>query len=77
VEEFIACGMYPLASGASFDSVATRMMPVSKLKVLLLKFAVIRKYDNEDDVQFLARVVLEAEGIVGNYTKVEHDACLA
>jgi hypothetical protein len=33
--------------------------------------------DNEDDVQFLARVELEAECIVGSYTKAEHDACLA
>jgi hypothetical protein len=77
VEEFIACSMYPLAVGASFDRVATRTTPVSKLKVPLSKFATVRKDDNEDDVQFLARVELEAEDIVGSYTKVEHDACLA
>jgi hypothetical protein len=27
--EFIACGMYPLAAGNTFDRVAMRMMPVS------------------------------------------------
>jgi hypothetical protein len=77
VEEFIACGMYPLAAGAGFDRVATRMTSVSKLKVSLPKFTVVRKDNNEDDVQFLARVELEVEGIVGSYTKVEHDVFLA
>jgi hypothetical protein len=47
------------------------------LKVPLPKFTAVRKDDDEDDVQFLARVELEAEGIVGSYTKPEHDACLA
>jgi hypothetical protein len=76
VEEFIACGMYPLAAGASFGRVTTRSTPISKLKVLLPKFTAVCKDNNEDDVQFLARVELEAEGIVGSYTKVEHNACL-
>jgi hypothetical protein len=77
VEEFIACGMYPLVADAGFDRVATRTTPASKLKVPLPKFLAVRKDDNEDDVQFLVRVELEAEGIVGSYTKPEHDACLA
>jgi hypothetical protein len=77
MEEFIACGMYPLATGAGFDRVATCMTPVAKLKVPLPKFAAVRKDDNEDDVQFLVRVELEAEGIIGRYTKAKHDACLA
>jgi hypothetical protein len=38
VEEFIACFMYPLAVGTSFDRVATRTTSVSKLKVSLPKF---------------------------------------
>jgi hypothetical protein len=73
MEEFIACGMYPLAVGASFDRVAMRTTSVSKLKVPLPKFTTIHK----DDIQFLVRVELEAEGIVGSYTKPKHDACLA
>jgi hypothetical protein len=76
VEVFIACGMYPLAVGAGFNRVATCMMPVSKLKVPLPKFTAVCKDNNEDDVQFLARVELEAKRIVGSYTKVEHDGCL-
>jgi hypothetical protein len=35
VEEFIACGMHPLAVGAAFDKVAMCTTPVSKLKVPL------------------------------------------
>jgi hypothetical protein len=70
VEEFIACGMYSLAVGVDINRVATRMTLVSKLKVPLPKFTIVRKDDNEDDVQFLAWVELEAESIVGSYTKV-------
>jgi hypothetical protein len=77
MEEFIACGMYPLAVGAGFDRVATRMTPISKLKVPLPKFGAFCKDNNEDDVQFLVRVELEAKGIIGSYTKVEHNTCLA
>jgi hypothetical protein len=77
MEEFIACDMYPLAIGSGFDRVVMHTTPVSKLMVPLLKFVAVHKDDNKDEVQFLARVELEAEGIVGSYTKPEHDACLA
>jgi hypothetical protein len=77
MEEFIACIMYPLAVGVGFDRVAMNTTPISKLQVPLLKFVVVCKDDNEDDVQFLARVELEAGGIVGSYTKADHNACHA
>jgi hypothetical protein len=73
VEEFLACGTYPLATGTGFDKVATFVTPVSKLKGCLPKFEAICK-DDEDDIQFLARVELEAEDIVGSCTRPEHDA---
>jgi hypothetical protein len=76
MEEFIAFGMYSLAVGAGFDRVTTRTTLVSKLKVALSKFTAVLKDNNEDDVQRLAMVELEAKGIVGSYTMVEHDACL-
>jgi hypothetical protein len=75
VEEFVACGMHPLAAGVGFDKVATLVTPVSKLRVPLPKFVAVHK-DDEDNVQFLTRVELEAEGIVGSYTRPEHDACV-
>jgi hypothetical protein len=74
VEEFVACGMHPLPAGVGFDKVANLVTPVSKLKVHLPKFVVVHK-DDKDDVQFLTRVELEAEGIMGSYTRLEHEAC--
>jgi hypothetical protein len=50
--------------------------PVLKLKMPLPKFVAARK-DDKDDVQFLARIELDAEGIVGSYTRLEHDGCIA
>jgi hypothetical protein len=66
MEEFLACDMYPPATDAGFDRVATHTMPVSKLKVPLPKFVAVHKDDDEDDVQFLARVELDVGGIVGS-----------
>jgi hypothetical protein len=51
--------------------VTTCVMPVSQLKVPLPKFVAIRKDDDKDNIQFFVRVELEAEGIVGSYTKPE------
>jgi hypothetical protein len=76
MEEFVACSMHPLAAGVGFDKVATLVTPVLNIKVPLPKFVAVHK-DDEDDVQFLARVELEAEGIVGSYTSPEHEACVA
>jgi hypothetical protein len=72
MEEYLACGMYPLSASVSFERVADGVTPASRLKLLLLKFEAIRK----DDVQFLARVELDAEGVVGSYTRPEHDVCM-
>jgi hypothetical protein len=75
VEEFVACGMHPLAIVVGFDKVATLMTPASRLRVPLPKYEAVHK-DDEDNVQFLARVELEAEGIMGSCTRLEHDACV-
>jgi hypothetical protein len=74
MEEFLVCGVYPLAANVGFDKVAVGVTPISKLKMPLPKFVAARK-DDEDDVKFLARIELDAEGIVGSYTLPEHDAC--
>jgi poly(3-hydroxybutyrate) depolymerase len=50
--------------------------PVSKLKMPLHKFVSAHK-DYEDDVNFLARIDLDVEGIVGSYTCPEHEVCIA
>jgi hypothetical protein len=75
VEEFVACGMQPLSIGVGFDKIGTFTTPVSQLRVPLPRFVAVHK-DDEDHVKFLARVELEAEGVVGSYTHPEHDACI-
>jgi hypothetical protein len=75
VEEFVAYDMHPLATSVGFDKVATFVTPTSKLRVPMPKFVAVHK-DDEDDIQFLARIELEPEGIVGSYTRLKHDACL-
>jgi hypothetical protein len=70
VEEFVSCGVWPLATGASFKHVKVDLTPISKPKVPLPRFP------GEDDVGFPARVEQEARVIVGNYTCTEHEACI-
>jgi hypothetical protein len=74
MEEFIACNVWPLAAGISFERVKVGVTPISKLKVPLPKFAVARE-DDEDNAGFLTRVEKEARVLVGSYTRLEHEAC--
>jgi hypothetical protein len=75
MEEFVACAVWPLAAGVSFDQVSVGMTAVSKLKIPLPNVVASRK-DDEDDVNFLARVELDAKVIVDSYTRLEHDTCI-
>jgi hypothetical protein len=52
VEEFMSCGVWPLATAVNFEQVRVSLTPISKLKVPLLRFPL----SHEDDVKFLARV---------------------
>jgi hypothetical protein len=76
VEEFVACGVWPLGVCVNFGQVSVGVTPVSKLKVPLPSFISSRK-DTEDDVKFLERVESDAMVIVGGCTHPEHDACIA
>jgi hypothetical protein len=76
VEEYLACGIYSLSAGVDFGRITDGVTSVSRLKLPLPKFHAMRK-DDEDDAQFLANVELEVEGIVGTYTHLEHDVCMA
>jgi hypothetical protein len=75
IEEFLACGVYPLAANVGFDRVVAGVTPVSKLKMPPPKFVAACKHD-EDDIYFLVRIELDTEGIVASYTRVEHNACI-
>jgi hypothetical protein len=70
MEEFVSCGVWPLATDVSFEHGKVGLTPISKLKVPLPRFPLSHK----DDTGFLARVEQEARNIVGSYTCVEHDA---
>jgi hypothetical protein len=51
VEEFVGCGVWPLAASVSFEQVLVGVMPVSKLKLPLPNFVATRG-DGEDDAIF-------------------------
>jgi hypothetical protein len=76
VEEFVSCGVWPLAADVSFEHVKVDLTLVSKLKVPLPRFPLSRE-DDEDDTHFVVRVEQEARNIVGGYTHMEHKACIA
>jgi hypothetical protein len=76
VEEYLSSGIYLLPAGVGLGRITDGVTPVLRLKLPLLKFHVVRK-DDEDDVQFLVRVELETEGVVGSYTRLELDVCMA
>jgi hypothetical protein len=73
--EYLACVLYCLSAGLSLGEVADGITLVSKLKVLLPKFCVVRS-DEDRRCQVLARVELEAGNVVGSYGRTEHDACI-
>jgi hypothetical protein len=67
--EHLACVMYPLSTSISFEGITNNVTRVSRVKLPLSKFHTIRS-DEEDDVQFLAMVELEAESVVGGESAV-------
>jgi hypothetical protein len=70
IEEYLSCGIYLLPAGVGLGRITNGVTLVLRLKLPLLKFQAVRK-DDEDDVQFLVRVELEAESVVGSYTRLE------
>jgi hypothetical protein len=76
VEEFMPCGIWPLAAGVDFEHVKVRETSVLKLKVPLPKFP-LRRQEDEDNTELLVRIEQEARVIMGNYTHTEHEACIA
>jgi hypothetical protein len=75
VDEFLACGVYPLSASVGFNKVVVGVTPVTKFKMPMPEFLAARK-DDEDDVKFLVGIELDAKGIVGSYTRSEHDTCI-
>jgi hypothetical protein len=76
VEEYLACRMHPVFASVGFERVTYGVTPVKRLKLALPNFRVVHK-DDKGDIQFLAMVEFEAQSVVGSYTRLEHDACMA
>jgi hypothetical protein len=76
MEEFVSCGVWPLAAGVSVEHVKVDLTLVLKLKVRLPRFPMSRE-DEEDDTHLLTRVTQKARNIVGSYTCVERESCIA
>jgi hypothetical protein len=76
MEEYLACQMYLLSDSVSYERVTDGVAPVLRLKLPQPKFHAMHK-DAEDDIHILARVEMEAEGVVGSHTGSEHDICMA
>jgi hypothetical protein len=76
VEEYMACGLFPLSASFSLDEVVNSEMPVLKLTLPLPEFPVARLLGEKAD-GFWVRVELVAVNVVGRYTRGEHDACIA
>jgi hypothetical protein len=72
VEEYVACKMYPLATGFGFESVPLGMTPMSKVESPLLLFAMGAIAARLAD-QVLAEIEMEVERVVGSFGPREYD----
>jgi hypothetical protein len=75
VEEYLACGMLPLSANFGFTEIVDGETPMSKVVVLLPEFPLTR-FEGQSNDYFLVRVELDAENVVGSYSRAEHDACI-
>jgi hypothetical protein len=69
VEEYMACGLFPLLASFGFGEIATGEMPVSE-------FPIVRLPDEMND-GFRGRVEVDVVNVVGKYAREEHDTCIA
>jgi hypothetical protein len=76
VEEYVACKMYPLATGFGFESVPVGMTPMSKVELPLPPF-VVSTISAEHAGRVLAEVETEAERVLGSFGPREYDALVA
>jgi hypothetical protein len=76
VEEFMACKVFPLASGFGFKDVPVGMTLVSKARTSLPLFT-IESVSTEDASRVLVEVETEAERFLGNFRPREYDEVMA
>jgi hypothetical protein len=75
VEEYMACGLFPLSASFGLVKIVEGEMPVSKLVVPMPLFPIARLPEETND-GFMARVELAAANVIGQYAHEEHDVCI-
>jgi hypothetical protein len=75
VEEYMACGLFPLSTSFNFGKIAVGETLVSKLTIPLPDFSVARRLE-ETNVGFRARVELAVVNVIGWYAHGEHKVCV-
>jgi hypothetical protein len=75
VEEFVACKMFPLASGFGFKDMTIGMTPVLKIQTPLSLFPV-ESVSAEDAARVLAEVETEAKRFLGSFSLRDHDTLM-
>jgi hypothetical protein len=75
VEEYMACGLFPLSTSFNLGDIADGETPVWKLAVPLPKFLIARRIEEMND-GFRARVGLAATNVVGWYARGEDKVCV-
>jgi hypothetical protein len=75
VEEYMACGLFPLSTSFDLCENADGETPVSKLAAPMPKFPITRLPEETND-GFWARVELAVVNVVGRYAYKEHKVCL-
>jgi hypothetical protein len=75
MEEYVACGLFPLSASFKLGEVVDEETPTSKLSAALMDFPIVRLSGEINDC-FWARVELANMDVVGQYTRGEHKACV-
>jgi hypothetical protein len=75
VEEYMACGLFPLSANFDLGEVVEGETLMSKLVVPMPTFPLAR-LPNETNDSFVARVEPAAANVIGRYARGEHDVCI-
>jgi hypothetical protein len=75
VEEYMACGLFPLSASFNLGKIAKGETPMSKLSIPLSEFPIARRSKETND-GFRTRAELATMNVVGRYIRGDHKACV-
>jgi hypothetical protein len=75
LEQYMACGLFPLSASFSIGKIADSETPMSKLAMPMPEFPIVRLPEETND-GFRGRVELDVVNIIGRYAHGEHDVCV-